>query len=159
MTAAKDDQRRRRKRGRAQTTTTAEARREEIIRLALSLAPVHVIAKAVGVTRQRVSDVLAEDEVKARLVEARTSAFRDAVARLRQGTRRAAEVLIERMEDRSGAVAVRAAIEVLSKAGADAPKKIDLGVLAGVSDEELWKELDAIRKREAEGGNDPDAGN
>lgn len=128
---------------------TAEMRREEAVRLALALTPVGVIATRLGITRHRAGDILAEPEVRARIVAAEATAMKDAIARRRQLTRRAVEVLAERMEDKNGQVAVRAAQLVLSGSGADAAKKIDLGLLAGSTDAELDAELERILAEEA----------
>lgn len=132
----------------------SQQRREEVIRHVLAMMPVQAIAKTLGIHRNQVAEIIAEPEVAAKLAEARTTAFRDAQAVLRQGTRRAAAVLIELLEDDAGHVRARAAIEILTKAGADAPKKIDLGSLAGATDDDLWDELEEIRSgRAADGGN------
>lgn len=127
--------------------------RDEVIRHVLAMMPVASIAREVGLHRSKVSEILQEPEVQAKLAQARTTAFRDAQAVLRQGTRRAAAVLIELLEDGAGHVRARAAIEILSKAGADAPKKIDLGSLAGATDDDLWDELEEIRDGRPVGGN------
>lgn len=138
------------------TTVTATSKREEIIRLALALTPVGVIAQRMDIHRTRVSDVLAEPEVRARLDDARRTAFEDARAVLRTGTRRAAERLMELLESKSATVAVRAAIEILSKSGADAPRKFDIGILAGATDAELDAELARIEAEERERAKPPE---
>lgn len=125
-------------------TEHAEQLRADVVCLALSM-PVSGIARRLRVHRVTVSKILAEPDVEAQLAAARTTAFRDARAVLRKATLRAAHVLVELLEHEAGHVACRAAIEILSKAGADAPRQLDLGVLADATDKELWERLRAIQ--------------
>lgn len=130
----------------------ANLRRDEVVRLALMMTPASAIAKRLGVTPQRVSEILAEPEVVLRLEAARRTAFEDARAELRTLTRRAVAVLGEEMEGRSSAQRVRAAIEVLSKAGADAPRRFDVALLAGMTNEEIESEFKKLREENGIGG-------
>ncbi len=129
---------------RRRRTEHAEQLRADVVCLSLSMQ-VSDIARRLRVHRVTVSKILTEPDVQAKLAEARTTAFRDAQAVLRRACLRAAHVLVELLEDDAGHVRARAAIEILSKAGADAPKKIDLGSLAGATDADLWAELEEIR--------------
>lgn len=140
------------RRGKRKLNAVSQQRREEVVRHVLAMMPLQSIAKTLGIHRNQVAEIIAEPEVQSKLAEARATAFRDAQAVLRQGTRRAAAVLIELLEDDAGHVRARAAIEILSKAGADAPKKIDLGVLAGATDEELWDRLHDLEAGKAPAG-------
>jgi len=127
----------------------ALARREEVVRLSLTLMPAEAIAKRLRITTKRVQLILAEPEVAGRLAAARRTAFADALSTLKTATRRAVEVLIEEMDGKHAPTRVRAAVEILNAAGATAPKRFDVGVIAGSTDEELWREL---RELEQAGG-------
>lgn len=116
--------------------------------LALLGAPQNVIAARTRLHPVSVSRILSEPDMVARLDAARATAFRDAQAILRQACLRAAHVLVELVEHESGHVALRAAVAILTKAGADAPKALDLGALAGAADADLWTELEALRSDE-----------
>jgi hypothetical protein len=128
----------------------AALRRDEVVRLALALVPPKTIAAALEVRADTVSKILAEPEIRARIEAARATSLNDGRANLQAATRRLVDRLLELAESRNQAVAVRAIVEGLSKAGFDAPKRIDLGLLAGSTDDELWaklRELERARTR------------
>lgn len=130
----------------------AEQRRAEVVRLALCLTPVHAIATHLGLSIDRVSRILAEPETEAKLERARHTAFTDAIAELRQLTRRAVSVIAEELERRTHpAVRLRAAIEAISLAGAAAPKTLNVNAsLENATDEQLKSELARIQIEELE---------
>jgi hypothetical protein len=124
------------------------------VRLALTFMGSSEIAKRVGVTADHVSHILAEPEVQAKIAAARATAMSDTRALVQTHARRAVDRLAELMEHRSGAVAVRAAVEMLSKAGVDAARRIDLGVVVGATEEDLNAEWEKIRAELEGDGND-----
>lgn len=130
----------------------AEARRAEAIRLALCLTPPTSIASHLGISVDRVHRLLAEPETQARLELARRTAFTDAIAELRQLTRRAVSVIAEELERRTHpSVRLRAAVEAISLAGADAPKRMNVHAsLSDATDEELNAELFRIQVADAD---------
>lgn len=119
------------------TRIDAQLRRDEVVRLALALVPPKVIAERLNVRSDTVHAILAEPSIVERIKRARSSAFDDSIAILRAGTKRASARLGELIEHEDPSVALRASVELLKLAGADAPKKLNIGVIGAVSDAEL----------------------
>lgn len=134
----------------------ADLRRSEVLRLALCLMPITTIAARLEMTRGQVSRMLDEPDVRAAIAEAERTAMRDAIARRRQLTRRAVEVMAEELESEHGHVRLRAAELIMSGSGADAPKKFDIGILAGSTDAELWRELEELEGERSDERSDPE---
>lgn len=130
-----------RKRKKSQLRLDASLRRDEVVRLAVMGTPGHVIASELGLTVHTISRILNEPEIRARVQTARSTALNDGRADLQAATRWLTSRLLELAASKNRAVAVRAVVEALSKIGFDAPKRIDLGLLAGSTDDELWSKL------------------
>lgn len=126
---------------------SVEIRRDKVVALAVLGTPVGVIAKELDLARETVSRIIHEPEVRARIEAARQTAIMDGRADLQASTRWLTGRLLELAASRNQAVAVRAIVEALSKVGFDAPKRIDLGLLAGSTDEELWAKLRDLERR------------
>lgn len=133
----------------------ADLRRSEVLRLALCLTPITAIAVRLEMTRGQVARILDEPEVRTGIAAAERTAMRDAIARRRQLTRRAVEVMAEELESEHGHVRLRAAELIMSGSGADAPKRFDIGILAGSTDAELWRELEELEDALGESADDP----
>jgi hypothetical protein len=123
-----------------------ELRRTQVVALAIVGTPQNVIAARLRLHFVSVSRILSEPENVARVKAAHATAFADAQATLRQACLRAANTLIDLLEHESGHVRARAAVEILTMAGADAPKRFDAATLEHATDAELWALLDAHRR-------------
>lgn len=138
---------RRRKKDQPPERIDAALRRDQVVHYALLGVPGVVIARELGVRPETISRILNEPAVRARIEAARATAIADGRADLQASTRWLTTRLLELAASRNGGVAVRAVVEALSKLGFDAPKRVDLGILAGSTDDELWNKLEDLKRK------------
>lgn len=101
--------------------------RHDVVRLRALRLTTRQIAAELGAAADTISDILHEPEVIAQLEELERDALDDAKQVLRTGTRRASRVLFELLDSPDERVRLDAAKTLLTKAGADAPTKAEVG--------------------------------